>query len=197
MIDYKHFQTVSDLQEQIEREKRSSRTIGRVLMAGAAAVALTGLLMFQCAKAVDKTAENQERYYSQQAVQLSAEQEEYRSFFVRHGSPQPEAMALAVSQTRRPALMAAIAVVESNGNPAAVGDGGESLGAFQVQPKHHGPVSASPVQQALQAERILDELVQASRGRLRHALARYNGGSNPPVISDRYALKVMRLAGVR
>jgi len=93
--------------------------------------------------------------------------------------------------------MAAIAVAESNGDPAAVGDGGESLGAFQVQPKHHGPVSASPVQQALQAEKILEELVQASRGRLRQGLAKYNGGSNPSAVSDRYAVKVMRLAGVR
>jgi len=78
MIDYKNFQTVSDLQEQIEREERSLRNIGRVLMAGAAAVALTGLLMFQCTEAVIKTAENQERYYS--APVLTAEQEEYRSF---------------------------------------------------------------------------------------------------------------------
>jgi len=96
MIDYKNFQTVSDLQEQIEREERSLRNIGRVLMAGAAAVALTGLLMFQCTEAVIKTAENQERYYS--APVLTAEQEELPLFFVRHGSPQPEALAVAVSK---------------------------------------------------------------------------------------------------
>jgi len=93
--------------------------------------------------------------------------------------------------------MAAIAVAESNGDPAAVGDGGESLGAFQVQPRHWGPVSESPIQQALQAEKILEELVQASRGRLRQGLAKYNGGTNPPPVSDRYAVKVMKLAGVR
>lgn len=203
MIDYKNFQTVTDLQEQIEREERTSRTVGWVLIGGAAMVALTGFLMFQCTEAVIKTAENQERYYSQQAVQLSAEQEEYRSFFVRHGSPQPEAMALAVTATRRPALMAAIAVAESNGDPAAVGDGGESLGAFQVQEKHWGEVSASPVQQALQAERILEgllkerERLRCQSDRIRASLAAYNGGQRPSRVSYKYADRVMKLVEAR
>ena len=197
MRDYKHypFQTVEEAETELKQE-RSLRTMVRVSVAGAVAVALTGLLMFQCTEAVVKSAENQERYYSA-PVQFTAEQEEYRSFFARHGSPQPEAMAMAVTATKNPPLMAALAVVESNADPSAVGDGGESLGAFQVQPKYHGAVSASPVQQALQAERILEEIVQASRGRLRQGLARYNGGSNPPPVSDRYAVKVLRLAGVR
>jgi len=95
--------------------------------------------------------------------------------------------------------MAAIAVAESNGDPAAVGDGGESLGAFQVQEKHwmkaFGPVPVSPVQQALQAEKILDELVAShARGNLRRGLAHYNGGVKPPRISFDRADRVMKLA---
>ena len=132
--------------------------------------------------------------------QLTSEQAEYRDFFKGHGSPAPEQMAVAVTQTKRPALMGAIAVVESNGDPKAVGDNGASKGAFQVQSKHWGKVPATAVEQALQAERILEELLSSRRAlrrgdsRLRVALARYNGGDRPPGISYKYADKVMRLA---
>ena len=131
---------------------------------------------------------------------LTSEQEEYRDFFKGHGSPAPEQMAIAVTQTKRPALMAAIAVVESNGDPKAIGDGGASKGAFQVQEKHWGKVPSTAVDQALQAERILEELLSSRRAlrrgdsRLRMALARYNGGDRPPRVSYRYADRVMRLA---
>lgn len=118
----------------------------------------------------------------------------YSDFFRQHGSPYPDVMSNAVAQTKRPALMAAIAVKESNGDPTAVGDGGESLGAFQVQPKHWGKVSDDPIQQALQAERILEDLMDSPSGRgLRQTLARYNGGTKPPRISYRYAAHVMEL----
>ena len=82
----------------------------------------------------------------------------------------------------------------------AVGDGGSSHGAFQVQPRHWSKVSTSPVQQALQAERILEALVE-SRGslrcnprRLRAGLAAYNGGNAPSVASWRYADRVIALS---
>jgi len=112
--------------------------------------------------------------------------------FADNGSPEPAAMAKAVMQTKRPDLMAAIAIRESNGNPKAIGDGGRSRGAFQIQPQHWGPVPVDPTAQALQAERILEELVQSSRGRLRSGLARYNGGDKPPQASYRYATWVIK-----
>jgi len=115
-------------------------------------------------------------------TQLTYEQEQFKSFFQRHGSPAPDQMAVAVTATKRPALMAAIAVVESNGDPKAVGDRGTSKGAWQVQAKHWGEVPTDPVSQALQAERILEELL-SSRRSLRSGLARYNGGGKPPRIS--------------
>ena len=121
------------------------------------------------------------------------QQKSFINFFIRHGSPAPEEMAVAVTQTKRPALMAAIAVKESNGNPKAVGDHGDSLGAWQVQPKHWGPVSTDPVQQALQAERILEELTgNEPRGSLRYALSRYNTGRVCST-GKRYANHVIKL----
>lgn len=122
------------------------------------------------------------------------QQKSFINFFIRHGSPVPEEMAVAVTQTKRPALMAAIAVKESNGNPKAVGDSGNAKGAFQVWGKHWGKVPSTATEQALQAERILDELVaDAPRGSLRRGLAAYNGGSRPPRAAYRYADHVIKL----
>ncbi len=117
--------------------------------------------------------------------------------FRRHGSPAPDTMTMAVSAVKpeNRAIITAIAIVESNGNPTAVGDGGKSHGAWQVQPEHWGPVSLSPVQQALQAERILEELVASMpRGSLRRGLAVYNGGVRPPERAWRYADRVIALS---
>ena len=121
-------------------------------------------------------------------------EQSFIEFFQKHGSKSPEEMAVAVVKTKRPALMAAIAVKESNGNPDAIGDNGDSHGAFQVQPKHWGQVPTTATEQALQAERILDELMRDDRrGSLRRALAQYNGGTRPPKISYRYAEHVIKL----
>lgn len=86
---------------------------------------------------------------------LSQAQIKYEDVFKTNGSTHPEAMAKAVLATKKPKLMAAIAIKESNGNPNAVGDSGASKGAFQVQSKHWGPVPTNAVDQALQSERIL------------------------------------------
>lgn len=125
---------------------------------------------------------------------MTVEQEQFKNFFKAQGSPSPEAMAIAISHTKNPKLMAAIAVVESNGNPKAVGDSGASIGAFQVQPMHWGKVNTeNALEQAIQAEEILEALL-AERGRLRQALAQYNGGSRPPHRAYRYADHVLKLA---
>ena len=117
-----------------------------------------------------------------------------QTFFTFHGSPTPSIMASAVLQTKNPNLMAAIAVRESNGTPWAVGDGGKSKGAFQVQEKYWGKVSPNVLDQAIQAEKILEELSASNaRGSLRYNLAKYNGGNNPPRVSFKYADRVIRL----
>jgi hypothetical protein len=197
MQDYKHydFETVTEYEARIANEVKKERSIIAMAAYSIAFIVLIALLVYSCTGAVIQTAENQERYYAKPLV-LTEEQMVYRDFFKRHGSPAPDMMAVAVSQTKRPALMAALAVVESNGNPSAVGYSGDSLGAWQVQPKHWGPVSESPVQQALQAEKILEALVE-SRGSLRRGLIAYNAGHNSPPQSHRYAVKVLKLAGVQ
>ena len=118
----------------------------------------------------------------------------YEKVFKQNGSTQPQVMAKAVLATKKPKLMTAIAIKESNGNPNAIGDGGASKGAFQVQAKHWGAVSNDPIKQAIQSEAILDELLIASRGRLRCALAKYNGGSKPPKSAYKYADDIIRKA---
>ena len=61
-------------------------------------------------------------------------------------------------------------------------------------PKEHGQVSSNVNEQALQAERILDELRVADSGRsLRRALAQYNGGTKPRAKSYRYADRVLKI----
>lgn len=160
------------------------------LLSGLLLAGLIGITMHGRIEATVREVENRERY---ERPQLTAEQMEYREFFRRHGSPVPEQMAVAVTSTKRPALMAALAVVESNGTPDAVGDKGKAHGAFQVWPDHWGPVPSDPAGQAAQAERILDALVE-SRGGLRRGLAAYNGGTTPPRAAYRYASRVLALS---
>ena len=182
-----------DLSEDQKKQEDLIVNTFKWLGASIAALVLVGTLLTECADQTVKAA-------VPKPIQLTSEQAEYRDFFKGHGSPAPEQMAIAVTQTKRPALMAAIAVVESNGNPKAVGDNGASKGAFQVQAKHWGKVPTTATEQALQAERILEELLSSARHlrrgntRFHVALARYNGGDRPPRISYKYADKVMRLA---
>lgn len=113
--------------------------------------------------------------------------------FKKHGSTHPEEMAVAVTKTKNPKLMAAIAIKESNGRPRAVGDSGASKGAWQVQEKHWAKVPPTATEQALQAEKILEELVASSRGRLLQALSRYNSGKPNSRIGKRYAKNVIAI----
>jgi len=176
-----------------EQEKKDDSVINSFKVFGVCAVVLIGssLALTECHEDVKPALAVKK--------QLTVQQQGFSEFFKRHGSPAPEQMAVAVTRTKRPALMAAIAVVESNGKPEAVGDRGKSKGAFQVQERHWGKVPSDAVGQALQAERILEELLSSARHlrrgntRVRVALARYNGGDRPPRISYKYADKVMRL----
>jgi hypothetical protein len=66
-------------------------------------------------------------------------------YAVRHFAPE------------RQGIMARIAWCESKFDADAVGDGGRSLGAWQVQPQFWGEVPATLEEQAQQAERIAAE----------------------------------------
>jgi len=138
----------------------------------------------------------EERHNNQKYKADVSQFETYYHFFKHHGSPVPAVMAIAVQEVKpknRPKI-AAIAAVESNGTPWAVGDKGASRGAWQVQGRYWAKVPVGAVEQALQAERILEELVASEpRGSLLRLLARYNGGTKPPKQSYHYAAKVLRL----
>ncbi len=176
--------------EREQMRKQEQKIVNRM----AATAVVSALVMLAAATCSTGKPEPKAVYIQQPPViTLTSEQAEYRDFFIRHGSPAPSEMAVAVTQTKRPALMSAIAVKESNGDPKAVGDSGASKGAFQVQEKHWGKVPSDAVGQALQAERILEELVQSRRGHLRRGLAAYNGGTRPPRVAYRYADHVLAL----
>lgn len=96
-------------------------------------------------------------------------------YFRKAGSITPEAMAEAVLATKSPRLLAAVAKVETGGNPHIRRGGrkGMHAGAFQVNSKIHGRVSMDPVKQALQAEAILSELTETMP--VKRALSIYGG----------------------
>lgn len=107
-------------------------------------------------------------------------------YFKRNGSKSPEVMADAVLKTRSPRLLAAIAKIESSGNHNVRNTGYKRRhsGAFQVSAKDWGRVSHDPAEQALQAERILEELTTTMS--IKKALATYGGDS-----TDKYGRKVL------
>ena len=114
--------------------------------------------------------------------------------YIKHQSPVPMQMAQAIRNVpqKHQKTLQAISIVESNGTPWAVGKSGEK-GAFQVIEKDWGKVSQHPDEQAKQAERILDELLEASKGNELKALAMYNGGSHPNKKAWKYAYKVIKV----
>lgn len=128
------------------------------------------------------------------AVKIEPSREvQMTEYFKSKGSPVPQKMAKAVLSTKNPKLMASIAVHESNGNPKAVGDGGKSKGAFQVQSHHHGRVSKNPIKQALQSERILEELLAENNGNLKKALSAYNGERTRKVYANKILAELTQI----
>jgi soluble lytic murein transglycosylase-like protein len=83
-----------------------------------------------------------------------------------------------------PAIVKAIIMEESGGNPNALGDNGESIGLMQIQPKHHkkrmeelGIVSLfDPQENVIVGCNILAELYD-KYGNYEDALSVYNSGN--------------------
>ena len=90
---------------------------------------------------------------------------------------------------REQRLLASVAVVESRGNPLAIGKRGER-GAYQVRPDLHGPVPADINGQTEQALAILRN--NTDRYGIRAGVRIYNG-SGPK--AERYATTVLAYAG--
>lgn len=178
--------------------RRAQQAARLAVMVVVSSVLLVAVIS-SCVDGVVRTVELDEQA-SRRSQAMAAEFHQQVAFFDRHGSSDPATMAAAVLATRpdnRP-LVAAVAVAESNGHPQAVGDGGRSKGAWQVQAQHWGTVPEDAAAQARQAEQVLMELVAAveQRGvlRWRTALAQYNGGISPPGVSYYYADRVLMLA---
>lgn len=114
-----------------------------------------------------------------QSIQACVQCHNYKmslaKYFQRSGSRTPEEMANAVLKTKSPRLLAAVSVVASDGNPTVKRTGYKKrhYGAFQVNPKHRGKVPNDAVGQALQAEAIMEELVESRN--IKEALNYYGG----------------------
>ena len=111
---------------------------------------------------------------SKQRVQLER-------YFTKHKVDHPAMLATAVMETKRPKLMAAMAVKESPRQKT--GDGGQSKGYFQVKPAHwshllhENRVSKDAVTQALDSQRVLDALIAENGGSLKRGLNAYGGST--------------------
>lgn len=104
---------------------------------------------------------------------------DFTLYFLKSGSKTPQQMAEAVLHTKSPRLLAAMATIETNGNHAVRNTGYKKRhhGAWQVNPKYWGKVSKNPVEQAKQAEIILEDLAKASNNDINSTLAKYGGDS--------------------
>ena len=120
-------------------------------------------------------------------------QEQQVRFAADQGVADPEALVAAVRHRPMAHLLISVAIEESRGNPVAVGLAGEE-GAWQVKASSWGAVPGDIRGQADQAERIIQELLLHAKGNCKKALARYNGGTTPPVSSYRYAERILKRA---
>lgn len=114
-------------------------------------------------------------------------------FAAEHGVTNPAALVAAVRHSPMANLLISVAIEESLGDPVAVGSAGE-LGAWQVKAVDWGAVPKDIHGQAGQAERIIRGLLIHSKGNKIKALARYNGGTTPPIRSYKYAARILKRA---
>ena len=103
----------------------------------------------------------------------------------------PAAIAKPIAErSAYPKTLAAIAHTESRGNHKAIGDRGESRGAFQVQAKHWGFVPDSIEKQVDQANVIFVQLVKEHG--YREAVRRWNGDGPASKKYQRTVLALVR-----
>lgn len=149
------------------------------------ALGFAGSIEFDSIQATKKAERNERRVVAVEGA-LSVAETKLAAFFARQGSPAPIEMSKAVAKRKRPRLLAAVAAVESNGNPAAVGKVGE-VTAWQIREIIWGDAGTTTEAHSKKAEDILEALIAENHGNLRRALSAYNGDQ-----SGRYAAKVMK-----
>lgn len=97
-----------------------------------------------------------------------------------------------IAKSKYPYLMAAIKLEESGlSGPYIVGDGGDSLGMFQIQPQHWGEFDYRVDKQVAHCQKIIDYLISKNKKSLHSAISRYNGRG---VKADKYANRVLSKA---
>ena len=112
------------------------------------------------------------------------------AFAREHKAVDPEGLVEAVEGSEYADWLISLAIEESFGDINAIGDAGEE-GAFQVIASDWGAVPKDFKGQAKQAEKILIELILASKGDHKKALAKYNGGPTPKGVSYLYASRIV------
>jgi hypothetical protein len=111
------------------------------------------------------------------AQHYDEQRERIRAYLAAHGGKHPDLVAAACMATSAPELLAAICLVESTANPyCRPGDKGQSIGGWQVQPRHWGRVSSEAWRQAQQAEWVYLTLLMRNNGDQIAALREYNAG---------------------
>lgn len=93
------------------------------------------------------------------------------------------------TNSKYPITLAAIAKVESDYNLQAIGDSGDSIGMFQIQPKHHGSVPKDISGQVKKADIIFSGLV--SQYGYYTAIKRYNGSGKSAEVYRNKVIKVI------
>lgn len=183
MNDYKHlYESKTEYEKYLDTERHGNALVSATLLAIGITIGVLGMgVVRSCTP--PPTAPSGGMDCCQCHTKIAA----YTDYFRRSGSKSPQQMAEAVLSTRNPRLMAAVAKIETNGNPniRKAGYRKRHDGAFQVNPKDWGKVSHDPVEQALQAERIIQELTTDHKD-IRKALSVYGGDS-----SSRYGRKIL------
>jgi len=100
------------------------------------------------------------------------------SYFRKHKNKHPEMSASAVLETKRPKLMASLAIKGEKNTPYTAKRTGykkRHSGMFQVSEKDWGYAGTLPIDQALKSERVLDEFIASYGGSMQKGLNAYGG----------------------
>ena len=117
-------------------------------------------------------------------------------YFRINGNKHPKLMAHAVLQTHKPKIMASIAVKGEKNSPYTSLSGGykkRHVGAWQVNEQLHGFAGREPVQQALKAEAVLDDILKECKGDLRKALNIYGGDKTEKIYAENILAEIQRV----
>lgn len=99
-------------------------------------------------------------------------------YFIKQKNPHPEMSATAVLEVKKTKLMTSVAVKGERNTPYTNKKGGYKKrhnGMFQVSEKDWGYAGATPVDQALKSEKVLEEFIASYGGSVYKGLNAYGG----------------------